>query len=96
MKHTGLPFEIVKGTEHFYIKSKKYPENYIVKSCGDNEESEANMQFIIIASNNHYELLEALKTMTSLVRIKYGNLDKKVYEEILKAEKLLSNAEKGI
>ena len=40
------------------------------------------------------ELLEALRIMTSLCRIKYGNLDKDVYDEILKAEETIEKATK--
>lgn len=37
-------------------------------------------------------LLEALEVMTSLVRIKYGNLDADVYAEIKKSEALIKAA----
>lgn len=37
-------------------------------------------------------LLEALKVMTSLVRIKYGNLDADVYKEIEKADAAIAAA----
>jgi len=38
------------------------------------------------------ELLESLAVMTSLCRLKYGNLDEDVYAEILKAEAAIRKA----
>ena len=35
------------------------------------------------------DLVEALKVTTQLARVKWGNLDKGVYEEIKKAEALI-------
>lgn len=56
------------------------------------EELEAQMnadaRFIACAP----DLFEQLAIMTSLVRIKYGNLDKDVYAQIEKAEALLTKA----
>jgi hypothetical protein len=40
-------------------------------------------------------LLESLKIMTALCRLKYGNLDADVYAQIEKAEALIQNAEGG-
>lgn len=54
-------------------------------------EPEANAHLIAAAP----DMLEALEVMTSLCRIKYGNLDKDVYNEILKAESALNKA-KGL
>lgn len=53
------------------------------------KELEANAQLIASAP----DLLESCKIMTSLCRIKYGNLDKKIYKEILKAEQAIAKAE---
>jgi hypothetical protein len=39
------------------------------------------------------ELIDLLSTMTALTRLKYGNLDKDVYQEILKAEAILAKGE---
>jgi hypothetical protein len=39
------------------------------------------------------DLLAALKLMTSLTRLKYGNLDKDVYSEIEKSERLIAKCE---
>ncbi|MDD5013572.1 MAG: hypothetical protein PHW73_00535 [Atribacterota bacterium] len=41
-----------------------------------------------------FDLLRSLKIMTSLCKIKYGNLDKEVYEEILKSEELIDRLTK--
>lgn len=41
------------------------------------------------------ELLESLGVMTQLCKLKYGNLDKDVYAEILKAEAVLAKATGG-
>ena len=59
------------------------------------EEAEANAQRIVKAVNMHDELIEKLKLMTSLCRLKYGNLDKEVYDEIEKSELLLKKAEQN-
>lgn len=40
------------------------------------------------------ELLKALKTMTGLCAVKYGNLDPDVWAEIQKSQDLIANAEK--
>jgi len=50
---------------------------------------------IVHRCNCHDNLLEACEIMTGLCRVKYGNLDKKVYSEILKAEQVLAEAKKG-
>ncbi len=42
----------------------------------------------------HDELVKQLSIMTSLCRIKYGNLDADVYAEIEKSETLIKNATK--
>jgi len=39
------------------------------------------------------DMYEELKIMTALVRLKYGNLDTDVYKEILKAERIIAEAE---
>ncbi len=45
-----------------------------------------------IMRNAAHQLLESLEIMTQLVRLKYGNLDKEVYAEILKAEAAIAAA----
>lgn len=54
----------------------------------ETEESEANARLIAAAP----DMLQSLAVMTSLCRLKYGNLDKEVYEEILKAESVIIKA----
>jgi len=49
---------------------------------------------LIKKANSQPELLEELKTMTALTRIKYGNLESDVYVEIKKAEAIIANCEK--
>ena len=39
------------------------------------------------------KLLEKLKLMTALVKIKYGNLDDKIWKEIQETEQLIEKAE---
>jgi CheY-specific phosphatase CheX len=52
-----------------------------------------DVRFIIKACNHFDEMYEALKTMTALVRLKYGNLDKNVWERIQEVENLLARIE---
>ena len=47
---------------------------------------------VMRAVNSHDKLVKALEVMTSLTRVKYGNMDAHVYAEILKAIEALAAA----
>jgi len=93
-KHTPAPWLInVKDKfcyeDWLYITDDK--DRVICKVSSNWEQlnvNEANAKLIAAAP----ELLGALRVMTSLCRIKYGNLDKEVYEEILKSEAAIKKA----
>jgi len=65
----------------------------MIADCGvsalSSEIKEANARLIAMAP----EMLEALKTMTMLVTLKYGNLDKDVWEKIAEAQALIAKVE---
>lgn len=48
-------------------------------------------KYTALAVNHFASVVDALSIMTFLCKIKYGNLDKDVYNEILKAEQALNN-----
>lgn len=54
----------------------------------DHAERKANARLIAAAP----ELLDKLRTMTSLVRLDYGNLDADVWQEIQETEALIAKA----
>lgn len=55
-------------------------------------EAHANTAFIHRAVNAHDDLVSALRIMTALVRLKYGNLDAEVDAEVAKALAALAKA----
>jgi hypothetical protein len=57
----------------------------------ENKNHKTDLQYTALAVNNFASVADALAIMTSLCKIKYGNLDKDVYNEILKAEQALNN-----
>jgi hypothetical protein len=59
----------------------------------DRSQKEKYAAEIVHRYNMHAELVEALITMTALCLIKYGNLDKDVYGQIVKAKSLIKQAE---
>jgi hypothetical protein len=89
MKHTRGNWE-VKGLKVQILPNDPMNTITICQVFGSPTEREnmANAKLIAAAP----DLLEALNMMTSLVRIKYGNLDKDVYKEIQKAEAALTKA----
>jgi hypothetical protein len=69
-----------------------YPQGIHSFAEADKRE-EADARFIVTACNNFEEIYGALKLMTALVRLKYDNLDKAVWENIREAEALLARIE---
>lgn len=96
-KHTPGPWK-VDSYETVTIKAEKEDKiamlTWLKGPYGDlgrksDEEVKANARLIASAP----ELLEALKVTTSLCRLKYGNLDAEVYNEILRIESIIAKAE---
>lgn len=56
----------------------------------------ANAERIVTAWNSHGKLINSLSLMTYLVKLKYGNLDKDVYDKIVEAETLLNELAKSL
>ena len=68
MKHTELPWQrnIPPAVKYPVVFSGRNKHVLSLKTLVmDEEEVEANMNFILTACNNHYELLEALKEAVS-------------------------------
>ena len=92
-KHTDQIWKITEDIGDTPIKCliRTLDGRLISRTYGVNpEEIEATTKLIAAAP----ELLESLKMMTSLCKIKHGNIDKDVYDEILKAEQMTENATK--
>ena len=53
------------------------------------DETSLHDAYLIKSAPDMYEMLSL---MTYLVRLKYGNSDKEIYEKVLEAEKLLAEA----
>ena len=83
----GVNSKIIGGTYTEFICNSILPdtdEEYIAQR----DKIEANMKLIASAP----DMLQQLTLMTALCRLKYGNLDKDVYAEILKSEKVIKEA----
>ena len=98
--HTPAPWELERDPSHYNSlstivggeKSSKCHGRQMIVNVGgfaNLDEQEANARLIACAP----ELLEALKVTTSLCRLKYGNLDAEVYNEILRIESIIAKAE---
>ena len=63
----------------------------------DEEEERVNdrIRNVVLACNHFEEMKELLGLMTALVKIKYGNLDPKVWEKIHESIALLSRIEEA-
>ena len=83
-----------KHTEEYAKKLGDIYENTFIPPNGTESEDFVAGYMAAIRETAAPELLEALEIMTSLCRIKYGNLDKDIYEEILKAESAINKATK--
>jgi len=73
---------------HITISNK--PANILNEEVFNAHQDEADRQARIARAAP--QLLEALEVMTSLCRLKYGNLDADVYAEIEKAEVAIASA----
>lgn len=89
---TGAPFTNIY---HKTITGRLHLGNplplVIGKAVGEN--NKANAAFIVKACNLHEELVEHLRIMYSLCRLKYGNLDAGVWQQIQATEELIKKAE---
>jgi len=88
-KHTALPWE-----EHDYYVSDKDGNTIALTDNGDPEKFEihqANAEFIVRACNSHYDLLEALKTLSGQESLTY----KEYNQAIIQAQQTLAKATKG-
>lgn len=83
--------EFSKGPWRGYrtFVGSSHAEYTIADFNGLNDEQDANIRLISAAP----DMYEALTVMTSLVRLKYGNLDKEVEVEINKALAALAKAD---
>lgn len=67
-KHTELPWELARDKSVIISRKGK---DILVTSIDTKNEMTANAEFIVKACNNHYQLLEALKELSLVVRT-YG------------------------
>ena len=89
-KYTRGPWKIQTDDKGFYWIDKITKDGgFSICNCGTAKNAEANALLIATAP----KLLKTCKIMTALCRLKYGNLDKKVYKEILKSEQAIAKAE---
>jgi hypothetical protein len=94
MTHTPTPWEIWKKPSESnpsVVIAQKEGNKFITQTVGGNDE--ANAAFIVKAVNEREELLNLLRGMTTLTKLKYGNLDKDVFLLIEKAENFIKKAE---
>lgn len=81
LRETGLQVGMDAAAEMLRLRDKMVMANYLADNADANN---AKLQATCD------ELAEALGVMTTLCRLKYGNLDADVYAEIQKAEAALA------